>query len=121
MAEGLAKRLWPHAQIKSAGSKPSVLNPHAVTVLKELGIDISNQYSKSVHDLPSDFLVDLDFIITLCAEEVCPVFPTKAKKLHWPFTDPVVHHAVSEAEQLQRFRNVRDNIYFKLKEFKKIL
>src|SRR4051794_8114435 len=84
LAEGLAKSLFPGAEIESAGSHPGKLNPYAVMVMSEIGIDISKQYSKSVDDLSPKLIVGLDYLITLCAEEVCPIMVSKAKKLHWP-------------------------------------
>ena len=72
MAEGLAKHYLPEGvHIISAGSEPSCLNPYAVTVMAELGIDISQQYAKAVNELETD---KIDTVITLCAEEVRPVF-----------------------------------------------
>src|SRR3989338_8588325 len=89
LAEGLARHLYgPKAQVMSAGSIPGALNPIAVTVVREIGIDISGHRSKSVDDLPKEFLDRLDAVITLCAEEVCPVVLSRAPKLHWPFPDP---------------------------------
>jgi len=118
LAEGLAHHVFPDAEIQSAGSHPGRLNPYAVTAMKEIGIDISKHYSKSVDDLSPGFLATLDYIITLCAEEVCPVLLTKAKKLHWPLPDPATKEQVSDAEALKRFRAARDSISEKLKQFK---
>lgn len=117
LAEGLARQIFPNAEIKSAGSHPGKLNPYAVEVMKEIGIDISRQYSKSYDDLPPRFIVSLDYVITLCAEEVCPTMVSRAKKIHWPFNDPVAKN--SEADSLERFRETRDAIHVRLKEFKK--
>lgn len=118
LAEGLAKHLFPQAEIQSAGSQPGKLNPYAVAVMKEIGIDISKHYSKSTDDLSPAFLANLDYVITLCAEEVCPVLISKAKKLHWPFPDPASKTPLPEEESLRRFRAARDAISAKLKEFK---
>lgn len=119
LAEGLARQVFPEAEIRSAGSHPGKLNPSAVTVMKEIGIDISKQYSKSYDDLPPKFIVSLDYVITLCAEEVCPTMVSKAKKVHWPFPDPATKEPLSEDESLKRFREARDGIHACLKEFKK--
>ena len=119
LAEGLARQVFPNAEIQSAGSHPGKLNPHAVTVMKEIGIDISKHFSKSVDDLPPKFLVDLNYVITLCAEEVCPVLISKAKKLHWPFPDPASQEPLSEVEALKRFKTARDAVSSQLKEFAK--
>lgn len=121
LAEGLARVEFPNAKIESAGSKPGTLNPYAVSVMKEIGIDISKQYSKSVEDLDPKFVNDLDYVITLCAEEVCPMIISKAKKLHWPLPDPVSKEPLSESEMLERFRVARDTISKKLGVFKKDL
>lgn len=116
VAEGLAKQIFPDAEIESAGSYPGKLSSYAVTVMKEIGIDISHQYSKSTDDLPSEFLNNLNYVITLCAEEVCPAVISKAIKLHWPMSDPFAN---SDHETLNRFREIRDSIQQKLLNFKK--
>jgi len=73
MAEGIARSLAPtDVKISSAGSAPSKVNPLAVRVLAEIGIDATGQHSKSVNDIPPD---DVDAVITLCAEESCPSRP----------------------------------------------
>ena len=120
MAEGLAKNtLDPSFHIKSAGSKPGKLNPFAITAMHEIGIDISNQYSKSLGDLDPKFLDELDYVITLCAEESCPVFPSrKAQKLHWPFPDPAIDQG-SDEQRVNLFRKVRDEISLRIDQFKK--
>lgn len=119
LAEGLARQAFPDAEIESAGSRPGKLNPHAVAVMKEVGADISNHRSKSVEDLPPGFIDGLDYVITLCAEEVCPMIVSQAKKLHWPHPDPATKDPLPEAESLQRFRAARDAIRSKLIEFKR--
>lgn len=119
LAEGLARKLFPEAEIRSAGSHPGKLNPFAVTVMTDVGVDISKQYSKSYDDLPPKFIVSLDYVITLCAEEVCPTMVSKAKKLHWSFPDPASKTPISEEESLKRFRAARDGIQTRLTAFKK--
>lgn len=107
LAEGIARALAPpEVKISSAGSQPSRLNPLAVKALAEVGIDASGQYSKSVNDVPPD---DVDAVITLCAEEVCPVWLGRAMRLHWGLPDPA-HAGATEAERLQAFRDVRDEL-----------
>lgn len=114
MAEGLARALLgPKAEIYSAGSSPSKVNPLAIEALKEVGIDISGQDSKSVDDLP---VKQFDFIITLCAEEVCPVYLSAGKKLHWGFPDPA--SAEHGTMATFKFREVRDGIMKRIMEFK---
>ncbi len=120
MAEGLAKTLFPTGtDIRSAGSKPKTVHPLAIDVLRELNITLTDPHSKSCADLPPEFCNEVNYVITLCAEEVCPVgeFP-KAKKLHWPLTDPATAQK-TEAEQLLNFRSVRDEIKKRLQEFMK--
>src|SRR3989344_9278941 len=104
IAEGLARQIFPNSEVKSAGSHPGQLNPIAVMVMNEIGIDISRHYSKSYDDLPPKFIVSLDHVITLCADEVCPTMVSKAKKLHWPFPDPATTEAISEDRSLKLFR-----------------
>lgn len=117
LAEGLARKLFgDRAEVQSAGSQPSKVNPFAVKALNEVGIDVSQHYSKSVDDLAPSFLVTLDYVITLCAEEVCPVLVSKAKKLHWPLPDPAGKGG-SDEEQLDRFRATRDEIQKRLEEW----
>lgn len=103
MAEGLARALLgPEVDVLSAGSAPARLNPLAVDALNELGIDISHQRSKGVESIEP---AGIDLVITLCADEVCPVFLGRARRLHWPLPDP----ATSDAAP-QRFREVRDEL-----------
>jgi arsenate reductase len=117
MAEGIAKHLLAgRGFIQSAGSKPSSVNPYSIQVLKEIGIDITSQYSKSVADVDP---ATVDTVITLCAEEECPVFLGKAERLHWPLPDPG-KGAKTDEEKLRSFREVRDEISRRLKEYFKI-
>ena len=107
MAEGIARALAPASvKISSAGSSPSKLNPLAVKALAEVGIDISAHRSKSVNDIPPD---DVDAVITLCAEEVCPVFLGRARRIHWGLPDPA-NAGANDGERLQAFRDVRDEL-----------
>lgn len=113
MAEGIARSIFKNkVNVQSAGSKPSTVNPLAIMALQEIGIDISNQKSKSVETIKGK----IDYVITLCAEEVCPVFLGAAKKIHWPFPDPADVNENSEAK-LNSFREVRDGIKKKITEF----
>jgi arsenate reductase len=118
MAEGLAKSmLGTEHNIQSAGSIPSgEVHPNAVEVMDHIGIDIRDQYSKSIDDLDKDFLDGLDFAITLCAEEVCPVLPSKAENLHWINEDPV-NASYSSAQLKMSFSKTRENLYKLLKKF----
>lgn len=89
IAEGLARQIFEgRAQIQCAGSKPKEVHPLAKKVLQEINIDIASHFSKSCDHLPQDFTQKLDYLITLCADEVCPVTAfTIAKRLHWPLSD----------------------------------
>jgi len=107
MAEGLARQIFAGtAKIESAGSQPSHVNPYAVAAMKEIGIDLGSHSSKSVDDIAAE---GLELVITLCAEEVCPMMPGKTKKLHWPLPDPAAVKEDGEPK-LQRFREIRDLI-----------
>ena len=119
LAEGLARKQFPDAEVQSAGSQPGMLNPYGVAVMKEIGIDISSHYSKSIDALSPNFVARIDYVITLCAEEVCPVMTAlNAKKLHWPFKDPVTKERLPEEQALSRFREARDQIQSRLEQFK---
>jgi len=118
MAEGLMKSLgvglW---EGKRAGVLPSFFHPLALQVLKEIGIDISGQTSKSIDQFLGE---GFDYIITLCDEAAmsCPAFPGLGKRLHWPFEDPAA--AVGTMEQrLAVFRKIRDRIKTRIKDFLK--
>jgi len=109
MAEGLARRmLGDRAEVLSAGSMPSSVNPQAIASMAELGIDISAQTSKSVDNIDTSAI---DLVVTLCAEEVCPILPGKVKRLHWPIADPSASADTADAEEIRaRFRAARDQI-----------
>lgn len=109
MAEGLArKRFGDRLRVQSAGSRPSRVNPYAIEVMREVGIDLATHASKSVASIdPST----VDTVVTLCAEEVCPVFLGKARRLHWPIEDPASDDpAISRDAMLARFRSARDQL-----------
>lgn len=119
LAEGLAKSIFPDFEIMSAGSNPGRLNPFAISAMKEINLNLDGHHSKSVDDLPKFFVDNLDYVITLCAEEVCPmIIAPKAKRLHWPFPDPATKEPIADIEALRRFREARDAIAKKLGEFK---
>jgi len=112
MAEGWARsihgnRLNPH----SAGTRPGSVDPRAILVMREAGVDISGHRSKSIADLAR---IDFDWVITVCdsANESCPVFPGAVKRLHVDFNDPprLAANAASEDEALGHYRRVRDEI-----------
>ncbi len=112
MAEG-----WTHAlkgdeiEVYSAGLETHGLNPHAVNVMAEVGIDISGQKSQHLDEFMD---LDLDYVVTVCdhAHETCPLFPGKATVVHHSFDDPpkLSPPAASEEVKLDGFRRVRDEI-----------
>ena len=118
IAEGLAKAmLGKEHQIESAGSIPSgKVHLGAISCMQSIGIDISNHYSKSTDELESDFMDNLDYVITLCAEEVCPALPASAAALHWMHPDPV-NVNFDKAQEAEAFEHTRESIYKLLKKF----
>ena len=116
MAEGIARQLFPGLRIQSAGSRPSRVNPYAIEVLAEEGIDAASHTSKSVQDIDP---ASVDLVITLCAEEVCPLFLGQAEQLHWPIPDPASDDpALSPDAMRARFRARRDEIQRRLEALK---
>ena len=118
IAEGLAKSMMnANHSIQSAGSQPSgSVHPCAIKTMNEIGIDISNHESKSINDIDQEFIESVDYVITLCAEEVCPTLHNRAKKIHWANEDPDNDNYSNE--QLQKeFRRTRENIFKLLKKF----
>jgi arsenate reductase len=115
MAEALARDLFgDRAVVQSAGSVPTRLNPYAREVLAELGLDCSRQQSKSVEAVDP---ATVDVVVTLCAEEVCPVFLGAAVRRHWPVPDPASDDPTLDREaMLARFRSARDTIAAMLAE-----
>jgi arsenate reductase len=114
MAEGWLRALaGDRYDVASAGTRPSVVNPLAIAVMRERGIDISGHRSKSV----TEFLDQpFDYVITVCdqAAEACPVFPGPAHRIHWSFPDPAAVQG-SESERLDAFRAVRDALERRLR------
>ncbi|HEX6004289.1 MAG TPA: phosphate signaling complex protein PhoU [Burkholderiales bacterium] len=108
MAEGWARKLSPPGvRIWSAGSQPAAaVNPYAVRVMQEAGIDISTQRPKRIPDVP---LGDVDTVITLCAEEACPLPPEGLTRLNWPLPDPAAATG-SEREIETAFHAIRDEL-----------
>jgi len=112
MAEGWARHLKAKAiEAYSAGTRPGPVDPRAVKVMAEAGVDISGQKSKHV-DVFKDWT--FDYVVTLCgeAEPDCPYFPGPAKHVHAPFDDPptLAKEAKTEEEALAHYRRVRDEI-----------
>ncbi len=116
MAEGIARSLAPPVmKIWSAGSSPASVRSEAISVLKEIGIDISGYRSKTVGEIPA---VEVDTVITLCAEEQCPVFLGSARRLHWGLPDPAAVTG-SREEVLSAFRQIRDELLQRITAFLK--
>ncbi len=113
MAEALARRAAPAGlKVWSAGSQPTRVNPLTLRVLAEIGIDASAQCAKGLGAIP---VGEVDTVVTLCAEEVCPVFPGKVRRLHWPLPDPAAAEG-DDAARLASFRAVRDRIAARVAE-----
>lgn len=109
MAEGLLRALYgDRYEAYSAGTQPSGINPHAVGVMAEIGIDISTHDSKNVNEFLGE---EFDYVVTVCdhAKEACPLFPGGSQYLHNGFEDPSKAEG-TEREILSAFRHVRDEI-----------
>ncbi len=116
MAEGLLRADGGQRfKVHSAGTHPGTVRPEAITVMREIGIDISGHRSKSVDEFLGQ---PLDLVITVCdrARESCPVFPQQTRRLHWSFEDPAAVQG-DEATRLQAFRRIRDEIRQKFREW----
>lgn len=107
MAEGIARAIAPPGvRVWSAGSKPTRVRPEAIAVMGEIGVDISGHRSKALSDIPA---AEVDTVITLCAEEECPVFLGNARRLHWGLPDPAAVEGPGEV-RLDAFRRTRDEL-----------
>ncbi len=109
MAEGILRSLYGDKyEVFSAGSVPGRLNPNAIEVMKEIGIDISSHYSKNIMDF---FEEDFDYVVTVCSGsgENCPFFPGGKKQIHKDFEDPSSFSG-SQEEVRKKFREIRDQI-----------
>jgi len=119
MAEAFLKKLGgDRFEVESAGLEPGKLNPLAVDVMKEIGIDISGNKTKSVFDFFKQGKI-YNYVVTVCDEssgERCPIFPGRVTRLHWSFDDPSSFQGSYE-EKLQKTRIVRDQIKKKIEEF----
>lgn len=112
MAEGLCRELrGDRIEPWSAGIETHGLNPLAVRVMRDIGIDISGHTSKTVDDLDD---INFDYVVTVCghADETCPVFPARARVVHRGFDDPprLAAEAATEREALSHYTRVRDEI-----------
>jgi arsenate reductase len=115
MAEGLLRNDFDgRFEVFSAGTKPSIVRPEAIAVMKELDIDLSGHRSKHVSEFDGQ---PFDYVITVCdnAKESCPLFPGTVKRIHWSFEDPAAVEG-TEAERLAAFRRIRDQIRARFQE-----
>lgn len=118
MAEGLLRHdAGDRIMAESAGTKPGIVRPEAIAVMKEVGIDITSHRSKHVDEFTRQ---DFDYVLTVCdnAKESCPVFFGKATRLHHSFDDPAAVEG-SEEQRLAAFRQVRDELRSYLRSFPK--
>ena len=118
MAEGLLRHdARDRFTVESAGTKPSVVRPEAIAVMKELGIDITSHRSKHVDEFTGQ---NFDYVLTVCdkAKESCPNFFGKATRLHHSLNDPAAVEG-SEEKRLDAFRRVRDELRSYLRSFPK--
>jgi arsenate reductase len=109
MAEGLLRHLGgTRVEVFSAGTKPVDVNPLAIEAMREMGVDISAQRSKSVAEFAGQAFAT---VITVCdnAAEACPVFPGTTQRVHWSLPDPAAVSGAEE-EKLEAFRKVRDEL-----------
>ncbi len=114
MAEGLLNHRMGEKYVAfSAGTHPLAISPYAIQVMKEVGIDISDQRSKGLEEFEGEVF---DYVITVCGEgqEACPFFPNGRRYIHRGFEDPAVTD--SKKETLSNFRRVRDQIDAWLRE-----
>jgi len=116
MAEGLLRHFGgANYEVHSAGTYPSTVNPFAIEVMREIGVDISSHRSKRAAEFSNQ---QFDTVITVCdsAAKECPVFPGSAECIHWSLPDPAVV-AGSHETKLAAFRRVRDELAKRLGEF----
>ncbi len=116
MAEGYLRHFaGDQFAVFSAGLEPSVVNPRAIQVMQEDGVDISQHTSKHVDQFIGQ---NFDYVITVCdgANERCPIFPGKTQRIHWSFEDPAAATG-TETAILNKFREVRDKIKQKIQNF----
>jgi arsenate reductase len=116
MAEGLLRHLaGERFEVESAGTEQTRVHPLAISAMREAGIDITGQSSKTLERFQNE---RFDFVITVCdrANESCPIFPGGARRLHWSFDDPSAASG-SEEERLGEFRRIRDEIEARLRAF----
>ena len=116
MAEGFLRNMaGDRFEVFSAGIKPTQVNPLAIKVMAEIGIDISEHRSKSVMEFIDQ---NFDYVITVCgnAQKTCPVFPGEHEKIHWDLEDPAAAEG-SEENRIAVFRRIRDEIEQRIKDW----
>ena len=116
MAEGLLRHIGgDRFEVASAGVSPTKVRPEAIEVMREIGVDISQQRSKGVDDFIGR---EFDHVITVCdnANEQCPVFPGRTNRIHWSFDDPAAVEGDDDTT-LAVFRRVRDEILHQIESF----
>ncbi len=123
MAEGWARHLLKgQFEFYSAGTAPTRVDPHAIRVMAEAGVDISTHYAKSINDIQG---IDFDYVVTVCdqAREQCPYFPARVAVFHQDFDDPptLAGQAKDEQEALAIYRRVRDEIRRFIEELPRVL
>jgi len=109
LAEAIARHLSVEIEAWSAGSCPTHVRPQVRAVLDEVGIDSAGLRAKGLAEVPLD---EIDLVVTLCAEEACPVLPGSPRRLSWPLPDPA---SAPAAEALEAFRATRDELTRRLK------
>jgi arsenate reductase len=117
MAEAFLKKYaGDRFEVYSAGLHPKPIHPLTIKVMEEIGVDMSGQYSKPLTTYLGK--VHFGYLITVCsdAEKECPIFPGMGMRLHWPFEDPAKFEG-SEEQKLEKFREVRDQIDQKVREW----
>lgn len=115
MGEGLLRRFGgDRFEVFSGGLVPSYVRPNAISVMKELGIDISAHRSKSINEFIHE---SFDYVITVCdhAAHYCPTFPGESTRIHWSIKDPVV--IGDDEAQLEAFREARDDLKRRIEQF----
>lgn len=115
MGEGLLRHFGgDRFEVFSGGLVPSYVRPNAITVMNEIGVDISRHRSKSLNEFIDE---PFDYVITVCdhAAQYCPTFPGEAKRIHWSIKDPVV--IGDDEARLDAFRAARDDLKNRIQEF----
>ncbi len=123
MAEGWTRHLYPDQfEPYSAGIGPTQVDPYAVRVMAEAGVDISGQHAKSISEIRG---IDFDYVVTVCNEayEQCPCFPARVRMIHVGFDDPpaLAKEAGDEQAVLAIYRRVRDEIRSLVEQLPRIL